>query len=119
MPWVRGFVELPMPAESLRSARIRVRVEDVSRVDDRARILGEFILDGVPAQRLSGDRLGFEVAIAGPDEGASLAVRVHIDLDGDDAVSVDDYVSTEHVAVRPEADPTDVLVKVRRVGRRT
>jgi hypothetical protein len=116
MPHVRGTLALPVAAESLRTARIRFRVEDVSRLDDRARVLGELMLDGISASQVSGDRLVFEVAIAEPEERARLALRVHLDVDRDGAVSPGDYVTTEHVPVRPGGDAVEVLVQVRRVG---
>lgn len=42
-------------------------------------------------------------------------VRVHIDVDGDGAVSQGDYITTGYYPVTSRGNPTDITVAVQRV----
>lgn len=101
-----GTVELP--------GAVIVRVEDVSRADAAARVVGEARVER--DTRLTG---GLPLRVAVPvrdvDERAAYAVRVHVDANGDGLVSAGDYVSTRHYPVLTRGHPDAATVSVRRV----
>lgn len=106
-------VRLPPGVDAWPGAVV-VRVEDVSRADAAARVVGEAraergagLTDGAP--------LRVAVPVRGVDERASYAVRVHVDADGDGQVSEGDYVSTQRYPVLTGGHPAAVAVAVQRV----
>jgi len=113
---VRGVIELPSAIEPNPLAQIYVRVEDVSRADAPARLLGQTVLRNLqPSDFLQGS-LPFELSVADPPEGARCTVRVHLDVDGSGSINAGDYVSTEHIPVLEARTPSEVRVTLRRVG---
>ena len=116
MAAVSGWVEVPASIQSLRSATICVRVEDVSRVDGLARVVAEQILVDVSQSQIDQRMIPFDVPVDDADLVGELVVRVHLDLDSDGKVNVGDYVSTEHIPV-PGGEPRAKLrVRVQRVS---
>lgn len=101
-----GTTELPGP--------VLVRVEDVSRADAAARVVGE-VRVGRDARLTPGLPLCVAVPVRAVDERAAYAVRVHVDADGDGQVSEGDYVSTQHHPVLTGGHPDAATVTVRAV----
>lgn len=113
MASVRGWLELPPDVQIERPATAYVRVEDVRRVDAEAVRLGLAVISNLTAKDFALGRLRFTVTIADPPPGARCAVRAHLDLDGDAAVTPGDYVSTEQVLV--ENGSAEASVRLRKV----
>lgn len=109
MPTVRGSLELPAGAPAT-AAAVRVRVEDVSRADAGAVVVGEQVLRDVS---LAG--LRFEVAVADVDPSARYTVRVHVDLTGSGTLDAGDLLTTQHVPVLTGGAPDTVTVPVTRI----
>jgi putative lipoprotein len=109
------YVEVLLPPGVVEgpAGEVVVRVEDVSRADAPARVVGEARLGtrGVAA--------AFPLAASVPvdlvDERCAYAVRVHVDVDGDGQVSAGDYVSTQAHPVLTRGAPARVAVPVRQV----
>lgn len=96
----------PMP-----DSTVHVELEDVSRADAPARVVGHQVI------RFPANAPAVHFALHGEplDLRASYNVRVHVDVDGDARVSVGDYVSTASVPVSADIVPATVSIVVRRV----
>lgn len=92
------FGEIVINAESdtFANATAFVYLEDVSRVDDAARILGRAKLTSVVHHQGAESRVPFAVEAIDAPHGDEAALRVHISLDGDENVLARDLVSTTH-----------------------
>ena len=95
------------------SGNVRKKQQQRARPFD---VIPEQIFDSIPQDQILEGSLAFEVNVREPGEGATCAVRVHLDVDRDGVVSVGDYVSTEHIPVLQDADSSLVRVRVSRVG---
>lgn len=107
-------VRLPPGIDVWPACPVVVRVEDVSRADAAARVVGEVRVEpgaGLPGRAL----LPVAVPVREVDERASYAVRVHVDVDGDGQVGDGDYVSTQRYPVLTGGHPDAATVGVRRV----
>jgi hypothetical protein len=116
MPRAEGVVLLPDGEPALRGARARIRVEDVSRQDAPAGLLAEREAGPITEEQARLRRLPF--AIEYDDRGEGCAVRVHLDIDGDGAVGVGDYVTAAHVALPAGAGAAPLSIALSRVGGR-
>jgi len=99
VPTVRGALVFADPP-SRRIATVRVRVEDVSRLDVAALIVGEQILRDVllPASQ----PVHFAIAVQQLQPDRVHSIRVHVDLSGDGQITPGDFVSTRHYPVTGE-----------------
>ena len=103
MVTARARLEFPATGAEHRLAAVRVRVEDVSRADASARVVGESELDDVvvPADGLS---LEVDVEYPEPRDGAALTVRAHGSVDGEDTFAAGDFLSTVSTPPAPTVD---------------
>lgn len=112
MQHVSGTIKLPEINEGLESARVNVRVRDTRRMDTAAAILGEQTIESITQDQILKGSLPFDVIIETPSDDASISVWVHLDLDRDGQISIDDYVSMADVAVVLESDAPPLQVSV-------
>jgi uncharacterized lipoprotein YbaY len=117
---VFGSVLLPKDDRALRSASIRVRIEDVSRADAAAQLLGELVIAAISDAEVEQGRVPFEIELddRAASDRAALTIRAHVDVDADGKVGPGDFVTTEYIAV-PRDTVGPLLVPVRRVGSRS
>src|SRR5216117_3918132 len=92
---VRGEIVLPTVDLPGKSADVAVYVEDVSRADAPALVIGEHRQNRVPLS--AGSVLPFSIEIPAElvNERSNYSVRAHIDLSGSGEVKIGDLVSTE------------------------
>lgn len=111
---------LPKDDRALGAASIRVRIEDVSRADAAARLLGEMVIAAISDAEVEGRRVPFEIEFDERAAGdrAVLTIRAHVDVDADGKVGPGDFVTTEHIAVPHDTATIPLLVPVRRIGGR-
>jgi uncharacterized lipoprotein YbaY len=112
---VSGEIILGEEVQSFSSATIYVRLEDVSRVDALSKTVAEQVLHNVSHQAGHQSQLAINLRGTTPDERASYAVYVHVDVDGDGKVSRGDYISMESYPVLTFGYPNRVTVRVREV----
>jgi uncharacterized lipoprotein YbaY len=93
-------LEFPATGRERRLAAVRVRVEDVSRADAAARVVGQSELSDVvvPPEGLS---LEVDVEYPAPKAGTTLTVRAHGSVDGEDAFAKGDFLSTVSTPAAP------------------
>lgn len=96
MPTVRGALVFAGRPPRV-AATVRVCVEDVSRLDVAALVVGEQVLRDVLLSASEPVRFVVAVEQLLPDRVHS--VRAHIDLSGDGQVTPGDFVSTQHHSV--------------------
>jgi putative lipoprotein len=113
---VRGFILLPTAIMPGIAAQVVVKVEDISRADAPAIVVGEQRLASVFLS--SGGRVPFEIQVPAEriDERGSYSVSAHIDLGGSGQVEPGDYISTQTYPVLTGRYPDDVEVEVRPVS---
>jgi uncharacterized lipoprotein YbaY len=112
---VRGEVVLGGEVRSFSGATVYVRLEDVSRADAAATVIAEQVLRRVVHRQGRRATLAFELHGPAPDEQATYAVRVHVDVDGDGRVSPGDYISVESHPVLTFGYPRQIEVRVREI----
>jgi uncharacterized lipoprotein YbaY len=112
---VRGEVVFDPAAQPFSGAAVYIRLEDVSRADAAARVVGEQILPDVSYTAGSSAPLQFAVEGSDLDDQARYAVRVHVDIDGDGEISRGDYISMESYPVLTYGYPDQVAVRVQEV----
>lgn len=114
---VAGTVRLAGWRGEIGPAMVRVRLLDTSRVDLAARLVAEVHVAVARLEELAQADLPFAL-VAGPiDPRARYEIAVWIDVDGDGAVSVGDYVSTRAYPVLTRGSTDRVAVAVQPVGR--
>lgn len=113
---VSGEIVLPDGVVMPDRATVRVRVEDVSRADGEAEVVGENVQEDVELPG-PGGRLRFAVPLANDhDPAGDYALRVHIDVTGSGEVDLGDFVTTQRYPVFGRAAPGDMEVAVKKVG---
>lgn len=108
---VTGTIVFPTGLPAGPPATIYARIEDVSRADAPAILLSSVTLADVPVPP-PGDQMPFSIPVGDYDPRLSYSVRVHVDRDGDGAVSSGDLVSTSHHAVLTRGGGTAVTIPV-------
>lgn len=111
---VRGHVTVPeeLPAGA---GKVRVRVEDVSRIDAAAVVVAAADLP-IDAPLAPGAAVPFELEVGDVDPRSRYSVRVHVDRNATGNVTPGDLVSTETYPVLTQGASNDVEVRVRPVA---
>lgn len=115
-PLVTGSIILGREVREFAGATVYVRLEDVSRADTIAVLIGEQVLDKVSHRAGTEETLDFAVYGELPTESGDYNVSVHIDLDGDGQVSRSDYITVESFPVRVPGAAERVRIRVEEVG---
>jgi uncharacterized lipoprotein YbaY len=112
---VTGEIVFPGPPPSLRGATVYIRLSDTSQADGPARVVAEGVLTKLEGQATSGGALPFSLRGRVDDPTSRLTVSVHVDLDGDGAISRGDYINVASIPVLTRGHPSQVRVPVREV----
>ncbi len=104
---VTGDVVLAAPVKRA-GTRLRVLIEDVSRVDGAARVVAEAVLI-LDAQHAAGEQLPFALTVIDPNPAARYSVRAHLDANDSGETSEGDQIS---IAAHPVLE-TDASEPVR------
>src|SRR5262245_42826717 len=111
VPLVEGKIVFDGDVPAFSGATLRVRVEDVSRMDAPAGVPGEFVkvisYDGTP--------IPFKVSGQSPDQSHRYNVRVHISIDGSDDIKKGDFITTQSYPVLTHGAPGNITVHVKKV----
>lgn len=111
---VEGTIVFGDDFEAFQRAIVRVRLENVTRLDAAATSVAEAV---IPVVRKDSAARSLSFAIHGDalDPRARYGVRAHVDVDRDGRVGIGDYVSTASHPVHAAALPAKVSIPVRRV----
>jgi hypothetical protein len=107
---ISGEIVIDAESDSFANATAFVYLEDVSRADDAARLLGRAKLTEVVHHQGTESRVPFAVEAIDALRSDAAALRVHISLDGDENVLAQDLVSTTHNAAI-EGETLEISVK--------
>ena len=112
---VRGQVVLPNVPLPNQTADLIVEVEDVSRADAPAQVVGEQRLLGVSVR--AGQVFPFAIEIPSDriDPSHSYSVRVHIDMTGSGKVEPGDLITTQSYPVLTQGYGSEANVTVKPV----
>ena len=108
-------VTFDVEANAFQSATLYGFVEDVSRADAPAQSLASLVLRDVSHAAGETDGPEFTIRVAVPDPKSVLAVRVHIDVDGDGSYSRGDFITMESYPVLTHGHPDRISVRVRQI----
>ena len=108
---ISGEIVINAESYSFANATAFVYLEDVSRVDGAARILGRAKLTSVVYHQGAESRVLFAVEAIDTPHGDEATLPVHISIDGDENVLARDLVLTTHNAVI-EGEFPEISVKI-------
>ena len=95
-------------------AIVRLKLEDVSRLDAAAVVVAEAVLP-LASGAAAGADIPFSMTVPTADEAASYSVRAHVDTTGSGDISPGDLVSSRAHPVLTQGHPDRVLVEARKV----
>lgn len=93
---------------------VRVKLEDVSRLDAPAVVVGEAVLP-LASGAIAGTNIPFSITVPAVSEAESYVVRAHVDTTGSGDISPGDLVSTRAYPVLTQGNPDRVLVEARKI----
>lgn len=108
-PLVTGEIILPSPSPDLSNATVYVRLQETTQADALARTITEEVLTQARERTTSGI-LPFTLCGEGIDPRARYTISVHIDVNGDGAVSRGDYIHAASIPVLTYGHPNRVHV---------
>jgi len=94
---IKGEIILPANAPAEKAGKVFVEVRDVSMADAGSTVVAEQRLDDVKLK--PGGRIKFKASVPEVAANRSLALRVHISLDGSGQVKSGDLLNTTYIAV--------------------
>jgi hypothetical protein len=115
VPLVKGEITFEEIAPPFTGATMYVRLENITAADIASDAVAEYVERDVAFDPKTSSGLLFAIAGNLPDPRASYAVRVHIDIDRDGAVSQGDFISMQSYPVITFGHPREVSILVRQV----
>lgn len=115
VPLVKGKIRFEEVAPRFTGATVYVRLESITAADIASEAVADYVERDVAFDPKTSSALSFAIAGNPPDPRASYAVRVHIDIDGDGAVSKGDFISMQSYPVITFGHPREVSILVRQV----
>jgi uncharacterized lipoprotein YbaY len=113
---IQGRVVFDESAESFAGATLYVFLEDTTYADDSAEKIAEQVIENVAYDARAPNDLPFTLYGEVPDQRARYTLRVLVDLDGDGRISQGDFINTQSYPVLTRGKPSDITVRVKRVG---
>ena len=112
MRTITGKVVLPTNVPEVKAGQVTIEVRDVSEADAPSTVVAERRLDNVALK--SKGEIKFKIAVPEVESNRTLALQVHVSLDGSGKVKSGDLLTTTHVAVpgAGKAHEIEVPVKV-------
>lgn len=115
VPLVKGKITFEEAAASFTGGTMYVRLERITAADIASEAVADYVEKNVAFDPKTSSDLSFAIAGNLPDPRASYAVRAHIDIDGDGAVSKGDFISMQSYPVITFGQPREVSILVRQV----
>ena len=114
-PLVKGKITFEDAAPPFTGATMYVRLERIAAADIASETVADYFERDVAFDRKTSSDLSFAIVGDPLDSRASYVVRVHIDIDGDGAVSKGDFISMQSYPVITFGHPREVSILVRQV----
>lgn len=114
-PLVKGKITFEEVTPSFTGATMHVRLERITAADIASETVADYVERDVAFDPKTFSDLSFAIAGSPPDPRATYAVRAHIDIDGDGAVSKGDFLSMQSYPVITFGHPREVSILVRQV----
>jgi hypothetical protein len=114
-PLVKGKITFEEVAPTFAGATMYVHLERINAADIASEVVVDYVERDVAFDPKTSGDLSFTIDSNPPDPRASYAVRVHIDIDGDGAVSKGDFISMQSYPVITFGHPREVSILVRQV----
>ena len=115
MQLVKGKITFEKETPPFTGATLYVRLENVTDADIASQVVADYVQQNVAFDPNTDRELLFSIAGDAPDSRVSYAVRVHIDIDGDGAVSRGDLISMQSYPVITFGHPKEVSILVQQV----
>jgi uncharacterized lipoprotein YbaY len=113
---IKGLIYFGGGVIEVGGASVYVRLLDVSRADAASSTIAEYRIARLPEGTKTSETISFEIEAEVPDPRASLILAAHLDMDGNEQVSVGDYITMESFPVSPKALSDKYTIKLRRVS---
>jgi hypothetical protein len=114
-PLVKGKITFEEVAPPFTGGTMFVRLERITAADIASEVVADYVERDVAVEPKTSSDLSFAIVGNPPDPRASYAVRVHIDIDGDGAVSKGDFINMQSYPVITFGHPREVSILVRQV----
>ena len=105
---VQGELVLPDAVQEPHADRVLIEVRDVSLADAPSTVVASTVLEDVPLTPQG--VIEFELDAPDAEPGHTLALSVHVDIDGSGAIGAGDLITTVHVPVPASGPVGDVSV---------
>lgn len=112
---VCGEILWPPGTPLMNAVTVRVQIEEVSRSDASAQVVGQQVQRGVDIDPHKQQSLDFRVVVDQIDDRADYTVRVHIDVNNTGAIAIGDLLSMQSHPVLTHGRPTTVRIPVQPV----
>ena len=96
---IRGELTFDGAPVDLSGASVKVRVDDVSRMDAESIPLVEHAVKSLPSGATTASAIPFELRAGGLRADARYTLRAHVDMDRDGQISVGDFITMEDFPV--------------------
>ena len=110
---VSGFVLFPSDAPTAVAPTLLVEARDVSLADAPSVVLASVLVAN--AAIFPAARIGFSINVPVFEKSRTVALRCHVDMDADGAVSAGDFLSTAFLGVHHREVVQGLLLPVKRV----
>ena len=110
-----GKIIFPEDVSSIKSCNLQVSVEDVSRADASSETKAKKVFENLDLSSIIDNSYEFSLDVPVDDQKATLTVRVHVDVDKDDEVSIGDFLTTALFLVLTQGNPDYKEVKVQKI----
>ena len=114
-PLVSGEIVFAGRPELPAGATAYVRLLDTSAEDGRSSKIAEQILTRFAQKANRGEAVPFALKGKIEDDRASYTISVHVDVDGDGAISPGDFINMQSYPVLTFGYPSHVSVEVKRI----
>ena len=112
---IRGKIVFQGDLKDISGASVSVRIQDVSRADGPSVTISEYRIEKLPVGTNTRTSVPFEITMDIIPTRAYCTIWAHIDVDGDDQVSIGDYITMESFPVTAASSANFVVVRVRQV----
>ncbi len=114
-PVVRGEIKFAGKPALPASAKMYVRLLDISSADAPSKVVAEQVIEHIERLLSKDQKVAFVLEPNSIDERASYSVSVLVDIDGDGKISKGDYISMQSYPVLTYGYPSEVTIEVKLV----
>ena len=97
-------------------ASVKIEIHDVSRADAKSVTVSTFQIDKLPMHSSTANSIPFEMSVDFIPRRADYSIWAHIDVDGDDQISIGDFITMQSYPIKTQRVNEPFTVSVRQVN---